>query len=102
MGYGFHEDGFVSGVRSAAAIGGPGPNDAAPFEILKPANKPYGGVGTAGLAFAFDLLEHTGLRALLGYLFGAILFALRVFVALMGVDLSVLEGELSENRTKAQ
>ncbi|KAF4577280.1 hypothetical protein EYR36_005267 [Pleurotus pulmonarius] len=81
LGYGFHEDGFTSGLRAAVAFDGV----KIPFEILEPDRAPE----DAKISYVFDLLEASGLRRLLGFS-GS--FWLGVWVGILGmfVDLSHL------------
>ncbi|KAH9949861.1 FAD/NAD(P)-binding domain-containing protein [Amylocystis lapponica] len=88
--YGFHEDGFTSGLRAAAAIA-----NTAPFEILDADRTPRVGVGMLCLASFFDVVEYTGLRAVIGLLLRIALFSLRTLVMVLGVDLGDLQRELS-------
>lgn len=83
LGYGFHEDGFTSGLRAAAALDGV----KMPFNILEPDRDPE----EAKFSYVFDLLEVSGLRRLLEF-FGS--FWLGVWVGILGmfVDLSHLNG----------
>jgi hypothetical protein len=60
MGYGFHEDGFTSGLRAALAIG----DVKLPFEIRGPDRR----VEALYMADIFDQLEHIR-RVLSGMLF---------------------------------
>ncbi|PCH40211.1 amine oxidase [Wolfiporia cocos MD-104 SS10] len=68
--YGFHEDGFTSGLRAAAAI----IQNKAEF-----------------LALVFDALERTGLRAIVGASLGGILLVLRYLFISLGAALHPLE-----------
>ncbi len=75
--YGFHEDGFTSGLRAAFEhLGGVQP----PFPIRDP-DRHLPGLWTA---FLFDFIETSGLRTvtlfLLSLVLSAILFVLRIFV----------------------
>jgi len=77
--YGFHEDGFTSGLRAAVEhLGGVQP----PFPIRDPDRHPH----PPGLwmAFLFDFIETSGLRTVTLYLFSLVLstllFVLRIFV----------------------
>ena len=59
MSYGFHEDGFTSGLRAVVdAI----PDVSPPFEIVEPDREPE----EALMARAFDWLEESGWRVYLG------------------------------------
>ena len=79
--YGFHEDGFTSGMRAVVDHLGVLP----PFEI----NDPDRQVTHLWLSDLFELIEKTGLRSLAGVFMTCILFLLRIPIGLF-VDLSHL------------
>lgn len=90
--YGFHEDGFTSGLLAAAALDPTAPAGARsgavslPFEIEFAEQEP----GEVVLAGFFDWFEGSGWRGLVGVVFGLVLGWARVGVGLM-VDLGHLE-----------
>ncbi|RPD62510.1 FAD/NAD(P)-binding domain-containing protein [Lentinus tigrinus ALCF2SS1-7] len=94
--YGFHEDGFTSGLRAAAALLQPqspssSPSNTAklPFEIVPADRRPDR--GAVWLARAFDAFEGSGAAYLLGTLFAFALAVLRAGAERLGLDLSHLE-----------
>ena len=80
--YGFHEDGFTSGMRAVAEHLGVTP----PFEIRDPDRRPNHTL----LATSFHLFEGTGARTVLGLLFSYILYLLRFPIGLL-VDLAHID-----------
>ena len=72
--YGFHEDGFTSGLRAAAALAGPSAK--LPFEIVA-VDRPPNATAVL-LARWFDLFEGSGAAWLLGKVFASILAMLRL------------------------
>ncbi|KAI0647954.1 FAD/NAD(P)-binding domain-containing protein [Trametes meyenii] len=91
--YGFHEDGFTSGLRAAAALpslssAGPSapPSHRLPFKIADADRTPAASV--VWLARAFALFEWSGAPGVLGALFVWALALLRAGVERLGVDLS--------------
>ncbi len=78
--YGFHEDGFTSGLRAAAALAGPSAK--LPFEIVSVDRPPD--AAAVRLARWFDLFERWGAAWILGRVFVSILAVLRL---LLRVDL---------------
>ncbi|KAH8108669.1 FAD/NAD-binding domain-containing protein [Phellopilus nigrolimitatus] len=73
--YGFHEDGFTSGLRVAAEHLGA----ELPFDIKDPDRK----VSHLWLAHVFDLLELSGARLVVGFLLSCFLSVLRIPVELL-------------------
>lgn len=85
--YGFHEDGFTSGLRAATAIIDVDGHKAVrmPFEILdadRTAN-----AKKLPLASLFDALEGTGLRIIVGAGLALGLFVLRSILEMLGIEL---------------
>ncbi|PIL22640.1 hypothetical protein GSI_15331 [Ganoderma sinense ZZ0214-1] len=78
--YGFHEDGFTSGLRAAAALAGPSAK--LPFEIVSLERPPD--EAAVRLAHYFDVFERWGAAWILGKVFATLLAVLR---ALLRVDL---------------
>ncbi|KAM5534988.1 hypothetical protein V8D89_011361 [Ganoderma adspersum] len=72
--YGFHEDGFTSGLRAAAALAGPSAK--LPFNIVSGDRPPDR--AAVRLARWFDLFEGCGAAWVLGSVFATILAVLRV------------------------
>ncbi|TBU48550.1 FAD/NAD(P)-binding domain-containing protein [Dichomitus squalens] len=95
--YGFHEDGFTSGLRAAAAVAGPSAK--LPFEIVPADRQPDRNV--LRLARAFDVFESSGAAWLLGSLFVFVLALLRRTVEGLGVNLRHLE-QTHETAEKAK
>ncbi|KAI0754864.1 FAD/NAD(P)-binding domain-containing protein [Daedaleopsis nitida] len=105
--YGFHEDGFTSGLRAAAALihlsspkskpsssadaGGldPDSNPDLPFKIVPADRTPDR--GAVQLARAFAVFQASGAAGVLGSVFALGLALLRALVSLLGVDLRHLE-----------
>ncbi|KAI8986057.1 FAD/NAD(P)-binding domain-containing protein [Trametes punicea] len=86
--YGFHEDGFTSGLRAAAAL--VGPDVKLPFAIMDADRRPS--ASAVWLARAFDLFEMTGAPVVLGTVFVWLLAMLRTALGLFGVDFSHIDG----------
>ncbi|OSC97214.1 FAD/NAD(P)-binding domain-containing protein [Trametes coccinea BRFM310] len=86
--YGFHEDGFTSGLRAAAAIAGS--EARLPFPIVGVDRKPS--AGAVWLARAFDVLEMSGAPLVLGTLVTWFLAIMRTALGFLGIDLSHIEG----------
>ncbi|KAI5123464.1 hypothetical protein M0805_008834 [Coniferiporia weirii] len=78
--YGFHEDGFTSGLRAAERLGAE-----SPFEIEDPDRE----ISYLWLATIFDFLEMSGARVVIGFAFPCLLAILRRPLGLF-VDLSHL------------
>ncbi|KAI1790161.1 FAD/NAD(P)-binding domain-containing protein [Ganoderma leucocontextum] len=78
--YGFHEDGFTSGLRAAAALAGPSAK--LPFKIVSVDRPPD--EAAVRLARWFDLFERWGAAWILGKVFASILAILKL---LFRVDL---------------
>ena len=95
--YGFHEDGFTSGLRAAAALFGPSAK--LPFEIVPADRQPDR--NALRLARAFDLFECSGAAWVLGSLFVFVLALLRRATEALGVDLSHLN-QTHEEAKKAK
>nr|VWP01065.1 Multicopper oxidase GIP1 (EC (Aurofusarin biosynthesis cluster protein GIP1) (Gibberella pigment protein 1) (Laccase-1) [Ganoderma boninense] len=92
--YGFHEDGFTSGLRAAAALAGPSAN--LPFEIASLDRPPD--ETAVRLAHYFDVFEGWGAAWILGNVFATVL---AVLGALLRVDLRYPElGPTRETRAK--
>ncbi|KAL6302846.1 FAD/NAD(P)-binding domain-containing protein [Sparassis latifolia] len=101
--YGFHEDGFTSGLRAAAALRkttGDATGAGAPFKIYDADRSP--GRSAVLLAGLFDAFEASGLRAVLGIFLSWCLTLLRTIFSLAGFRLSSLNAELREERRKVQ
>ena len=108
--YGFHEDGFTSGLRAAAALlsspspstSSPEPEVKLPFAILPADRRPDR--GAVWLARAFDAFDASGAACELGVLFACALAVLRAGAERLGVDLRHLDAEhrTSAKRTKAE
>ena len=81
--YGFHEDGFTSGVRAASEHL---PSVSPPFELEVHERK----VSRSWSSHLFDLIEITGFRAIVELFFSGFLYLLRLPVGLF-VDLSHLD-----------
>lgn len=69
--YGFHEDGFTSGLRAVADHLGVKP----PFDIADPDRAP----GGLWAGYVFDVLEASGMRIFAGFLLSAVLAVVRGF-----------------------
>ncbi|KAK7677753.1 hypothetical protein QCA50_019305 [Cerrena zonata] len=87
--YGFHEDGFTSGLHAAVGIVQGDSNLAGtirpPFEISPADREPE----VPHVATLFDLLEGTGLRVCLAYSLSFCLSVVRwAFCTFLGLDLS--------------
>lgn len=80
--YGFHEDGFTSGLKAAISLGGVDP----PFAIGSAERKPV----DTWLSYAFDIFEISGARVLFGAVLAFILSIARTFLAPF-LDLSALD-----------
>lgn len=80
--YGFHEDGFTSGLRAAVDNLDVKP----PFNIEDPDRAPL----STRAAVVFDLIEQTGLRVLVGFLLSSFLSICRFVVGFL-VDLSHID-----------
>ena len=106
--YGFHEDGFTSGLRAAAALlsspstSSSDPKVKLPFAILPADRRPDR--GAVWLARAFDAFEASGAACVLGVLFACVLAVLRAGAERLGVDLRHLDAAhgASAKRTKAE
>ena len=81
--FGFHEDGFTSGIRVAERLGA-----SLPFQILDPDRE----ITYMPLAKAFDAFEYLGFRIVIGSIFSRILYFVRIPLGML-VDLSYLENE---------
>lgn len=79
--YGFHEDGFTTGLQAAARLPGVKP----PFDI----EVHHQNVSHLWLAY-FDLFEFSGARVVAGFLLSIYLWVLRIFVGLF-IDLTHLD-----------
>lgn len=79
--YGFHEDGFTTGLQAAARLG-----VKAPFEIEVHQRS----VSRLWLAYLFDFFEFSGVRLMVGSLFSLHLWILRILIGFF-VDLSHLD-----------
>jgi len=96
--YGFHEDGFTSGLNAALNIDKL-TSSAASCETRKESIRPPFPVIYAEsvpspqvlLGFMFDLLERTGFRVVIGFVGGIWLMMFRWMFELLGVDLSHLD-----------
>jgi hypothetical protein len=88
LGYGFHEDGFTSGLR---AVADHVPSVALPFDIEYPDRQP----AQVWVASFFDVLESSGARALLGVLLGWWLYLWRSVLGLV-FDFRHLDGLAKE------
>ncbi|KAI9058484.1 FAD/NAD(P)-binding domain-containing protein [Trametes sanguinea] len=86
--YGFHEDGFTSGLRAAAALAGP--EARLPFPIVDADRNPS--AGAVWLARAFDVFEMSGAPIVLGTLFVWYLAIMRTALRFLGIDLSHIQG----------
>lgn len=89
--YGFHEDGFTSGLRAAAALL---PSSASsptklPFNIADADRRP--GAGVVWLARAFAAFAASGAPRVLGALVCAFLALLRGVLGRLGLDLRHLD-----------
>ena len=101
--YGFHEDGFTSGLHAAAALLTSASSKVKlPFAILPADRRPDR--GAVWLARAFDAFEASGAACVLGVLFACVLAVLRAGAERLGVDLRHLDAEhgASAKRTKAE
>ncbi|KAI0372269.1 FAD/NAD(P)-binding domain-containing protein [Pilatotrama ljubarskyi] len=87
--YGFHEDGFTSGLRAAAALLPSAQLALLPFPIADADRRPAASV--IWLARAFALFEASGAPVLLGALFVWCLAIVRGVLGRLGVDLRHLE-----------
>ncbi|KAI0349582.1 FAD/NAD(P)-binding domain-containing protein [Trametes cingulata] len=85
--YGFHEDGFTSGLRAAAAL--LPPSARLPFAIADADRTPAASV--VWLARGFALFEWSGAPGVLGALFVWCLAIVRGMLGRLGVDLRHLE-----------
>lgn len=73
MRYGFHEDGFMSGIDAASYV----LKDASPFTLTREERRvPH----NATLIGAFDFLEASGVRALIGFIFTFVLELISIFI----------------------
>lgn len=93
--YGFHEDGFTSGMRAAAALlqhpcaANANSGDAQtqlPFEISDADRGWEDETHARLLALFFDMFEGTGLRAVVGAGLSWVLCVIGRFLALVGFD----------------
>ena len=96
--YGFHEDGFTSGMRAAAALlqhASPANADCVdaqaqlPFEISDADRGWEDETHARLLALFFDMFEGMGLRTVVGAGLSWVLFAIGRFLALVGFDVEV-------------
>ncbi|KII86705.1 hypothetical protein PLICRDRAFT_113438 [Plicaturopsis crispa FD-325 SS-3] len=85
--YGFHEDGFTSGMR---AVADHIPDIKLPFEIEDPDRDP----APLWIAPAFDAFESSGLRALVGVVLSFVLAILRTVLSYVGFDFSHIEAHV--------
>lgn len=76
--YGFHEDGFTSGLKAALSVGG---NISPPFDVREADLEPQ----PVFVATIFDVLEHTGARTLLGSAVGFVLDVLAATVPIKAI-----------------
>ena len=74
--YGFHEDGFTSGMRAAVEHLGAVP----PFPIRDPDIE----LETIWAGYVFDFLEGSGVSRILGTVLGLILLPLRMVLVSLG------------------
>ncbi|THG98806.1 hypothetical protein EW026_g3439 [Hermanssonia centrifuga] len=90
LNYGFHEDGFTSGLRAALALQAPDSNDIrVPFEVLDADREPQ----PVLVSVLFDVLEGTGMKRLLGNVLGFWLdFWLMVFLGVFALFVRLLDG----------
>ncbi|KAG6854296.1 hypothetical protein C0991_008545 [Blastosporella zonata] len=85
--YGFHEDGFTSGLVAVAALSSSHAERRKskgavrlPFEIKRAAKDAHRSLGIELLAVMFEWMEASGVRALVGLAGGAFLAFLRMFL----------------------
>ncbi|KAJ8087696.1 hypothetical protein PM082_006532 [Marasmius tenuissimus] len=116
--YGFHEDGFTSGLLAATkyapALQASGQGPRLPFQIMYPEGEERGmdgpdgqtyvsirgscgtyhgsgpgGVGVLILALLFDLFEVSGARDLVGFGFRVLLMVLRISLRIVGIAVNL-------------
>lgn len=82
--YGFHEDGFTTGIEAAeAAIASSGSPLTLPFELVRDIDESLSYTPDLWSRVApvfFDFLEVSNLRVVLGILFGSMLTSLRLIL----------------------
>ena len=80
LGYGFHEDGFISGINAAAQI--VGEKRQLPFQLVSPEQS----VSFEWHWILFEIFERLGLRTLLGYAFCFILQFISLVLGSVSAD----------------